>query len=94
MEDAGLVSTGLDKIGTVMGRGTVDAEVPRLLVGSHSDTQPEGGWLDGALGVIYGLEAARAIQEAGGPNAIDVINFQGPLASPGPRPGICLQGLQ
>eukprot|EP00620_Florenciella_sp_RCC1587_P017896 CAMPEP_0182565574 /NCGR_PEP_ID=MMETSP1324-20130603/7253_1 /TAXON_ID=236786 /ORGANISM="Florenciella sp., Strain RCC1587" /LENGTH=487 /DNA_ID=CAMNT_0024779249 /DNA_START=5 /DNA_END=1469 /DNA_ORIENTATION=- len=76
MEEAGLISTGLDKIGTVLGRGTVETGAPRLLVGSHSDTQPEGGWLDGALGVIYGLEAARAIQEAGGPNAIDVINFQ------------------
>ncbi len=32
----------------------------RLLVGSHSETQPHGGWLDGALGVIYGLELARA----------------------------------
>src|SRR6266852_1325305 len=28
--------------------------------GSHSETQPHGGWLDGALGVIYGLELARA----------------------------------
>ena len=32
----------------------------RLLVGSHSETQPYGGWLDGSLGVIYGLELARA----------------------------------
>ena len=32
-----------------------DPRAPKLLVGSHSDTQPEGGWLDGALGVIYGL---------------------------------------
>src|SRR5438105_6517216 len=32
----------------------------RLLVGSHSETQPRGGWLDGALGVIYALELARA----------------------------------
>jgi beta-ureidopropionase / N-carbamoyl-L-amino-acid hydrolase len=30
------------------------------LVGSHSETQPYGGWLDGSLGVIYGLELARA----------------------------------
>jgi N-carbamoyl-L-amino-acid hydrolase len=29
------------------------------LVGSHSETQPYGGWLDGSLGVIYGLELAR-----------------------------------
>ena len=28
-------------------------------MGSHSDTQPEGGWLDGALGVVAALEVAR-----------------------------------
>lgn len=46
-----------------------------ILVGSHSDTQPEGGWLDGALGVIAGLEVARASLEAGGP-PVSVVNFQ------------------
>jgi len=35
-----------------------------VLMGSHTDTQPEGGWLDGALGVVYALEAARAMREA------------------------------
>ena len=34
-----------------------------MLVGSHSDTQPQGGWLDGALGVVYGLEVVRAFAE-------------------------------
>ena len=34
-----------------------------LLVGSHSDTQPRGGWLDGALGVGYGIEIVRAFAE-------------------------------
>lgn len=46
-----------------------------LLLGSHSDTQPEGGWLDGALGVIAGLEAARAAKEDGGPS-ISCVSFQ------------------
>ena len=36
-----------------------------VLIGSHSDTQPEGGWLDGSYGIICGLEIARAAQEAG-----------------------------
>ena len=27
-----------------------------LLIGSHSDSQPQGGWLDGALGVVAALE--------------------------------------
>src|SRR5438128_4956263 len=49
----------IDGIGNVFGRNPRANR--RLLVGSHSETQPHGGWLDGALGVIYALEAARAI---------------------------------
>jgi N-carbamoyl-L-amino-acid hydrolase len=48
----------IDGIGNVFGRA--EGASCRLLVGSHSETQPKGGWLDGALGVIYGLELARA----------------------------------
>ncbi len=48
----------IDGIGNVFGRNRHARR--RLLVGSHSETQPHGGWLDGALGVIYGLETARA----------------------------------
>jgi N-carbamoyl-L-amino-acid hydrolase len=48
----------IDGIGNVIGRRT--RATRRLLVGSHSETQPHGGWLDGALGVIYALELARA----------------------------------
>src|SRR5580704_12361170 len=57
--EAGL-EPAIDGIGNVFGRAK---EAPRrLLVGSHSETQPKGGWLDGALGVIYALEAARAFR--------------------------------
>ena len=48
----------IDGIGNVIGRNRRAAR--RLLVGSHSETQPHGGWLDGALGVIYAVELARA----------------------------------
>lgn len=51
------------------------ADGPSILLGSHSDSQPEGGWLDGALGVIAALEVARASREAGGP-AVSVVSFQ------------------
>ena len=58
MIDAGL-DAHIDGIGNVIGRSrTAD---PRLLVGSHLETQNEAGWLDGAMGVIYGLELARAL---------------------------------
>ena len=49
----------IDGIGNVIGRNPHATR--RLLVGSHSETQPHGGWLDGALGVVYGLELARAV---------------------------------
>jgi len=48
----------IDGIGNVIGRAPHATR--RLLVGSHSETQPKGGWLDGALGVVYALELARA----------------------------------
>lgn len=57
LEAAGLDAM-IDGVGSVFGRSR--AAGPVLLVGSHSDTQPRGGWLDGAMGVIYGLELARA----------------------------------
>jgi beta-ureidopropionase / N-carbamoyl-L-amino-acid hydrolase len=57
LREAGL-DTVIDGIGNVIGRNPRAGR--RLLVGSHSETQPYGGWLDGSLGVIYGLELARA----------------------------------
>ncbi|MBI3197247.1 MAG: hydantoinase/carbamoylase family amidase [Rhodospirillales bacterium] len=60
MKEAGLEPV-IDGIGTVMGKSPKTG--PRLLMGSHTDTQPRGGWLDGVMGVIYGLEVARALAE-------------------------------
>jgi N-carbamoyl-L-amino-acid hydrolase len=57
LREAGLDPV-IDGIGNVIGYDPKASR--RLLVGSHSETQPYGGWLDGALGVIYGLELARA----------------------------------
>jgi N-carbamoyl-L-amino-acid hydrolase len=61
MTDAGLDAV-IDGVGTVFGRSRQRG--PALLIGSHTDTQPTGGWLDGAMGVIYGLEIARALAES------------------------------
>jgi len=72
---AGLRSVRLDGIGTVYGEGG-DPHQPALLMGSHSDTQPEGGWLDGALGVAFALEAARVLHAGGAPGAWAVVDFQ------------------
>ncbi|UWR11089.1 Zn-dependent hydrolase [Sulfitobacter mediterraneus] len=70
MRAAGL-TVAVDPMGNLFGL----ANGPSILLGSHSDSQPEGGWLDGALGVVAALEVARAAQEAGGP-AVSVVSFQ------------------
>ena len=38
-----------------------------LVMGSHLDSVPSGGWLDGCLGVLGGLEALRRAKAAGTP---------------------------
>ena len=75
-EEAGLEST-IDGVGNVLGRSRHPGKA--LLVGSHSDTQPTGGWLDGALGVIYGLEVVRALaaDSAARALAVDTVSYQG-----------------
>ncbi len=60
MVEAGL-DTSIDGAGTVFGRSRHDG--PALLLGSHTDTQPRGGWLDGAFGVVSALEVARTLAE-------------------------------
>lgn len=52
----------IDGLGTVFGRSTQPGKA--ILIGSHTDTQPTGGWLDGTLGVMYGIEIARAAAES------------------------------
>ena len=42
---------------------------------SFRETQNHAGWLDGALGVVYALEAARYLQETGADFGVDVIAF-------------------
>ncbi len=72
MAEAGL-RPQFDPIGNLF--GLPPGEGPAILLGSHSDTQAEGGWLDGAFGVIAGLEVARASVESGGP-PVAAVAFQ------------------
>jgi N-carbamoyl-L-amino-acid hydrolase len=58
MPDAGL-SASIDGIGNVF--GTSAKSGPKLLAGSHLESQNYAGWLDGPLGVVYALEAARVL---------------------------------
>ncbi|MCH1434483.1 MAG: M28 family peptidase, partial [Acidimicrobiales bacterium] len=58
MADAGL-DAHIDGIGNAIGWSPNPG--PAVVLGSHSDTQPEGGWLDGAMGVMYAIEVARTL---------------------------------
>ncbi len=58
LPEAGLTAA-IDGIGNVL--GTVAKSGPKLLAGSHLESQNFAGWLDGPLGVVYALEAARII---------------------------------
>lgn len=72
MRAAGLDAV-IDGVGNVYGRSPEARQ--SILVGSHTDTVPKGGWLDGALGVIFGLELARAALHTGSEIGIDVVSF-------------------
>lgn len=52
----------IDGVGNVFGMPR--SSRPSLLIGSHAESQNYAGWLDGAMGVIYALEVARAFAES------------------------------
>jgi len=56
----------LDAAGNLWARlDGADPSGPALALGSHLDSVPDGGWLDGALGVMAALGVLRAWVEAG-----------------------------
>ena len=75
MTEAGLV-VRTDAAGNIFGR-LGPGSGPAVFTGSHIDTVPSGGWLDGALGVIASLECARALAASGLPlaKALEVCSF-------------------
>jgi N-carbamoyl-L-amino-acid hydrolase len=60
MREAGL-HTEIDGIANILGKSRASGR--KALSGSHLESQNHAGWLDGALGCVYALEAARAISE-------------------------------
>ncbi len=69
MSEAGLEAS-IDGVGNVLGR--TRSTGPKLLTGSHCETQNHAGWLDGILGVVYGIETARALGESRADFGVDV----------------------
>jgi N-carbamoyl-L-amino-acid hydrolase len=75
MREAGL-DAAIDSVGNV--RGVTKNASRAVVIGSHTDSVPKGGWLDGAMGVVYGLEIARSRLESGRAArlGVDVVSFQ------------------
>ena len=66
IREAGLAAR-VDPAGNIFGRlGGATPPAPVVMTGSHIDTVPRGGPLDGALGVLAGLECLRTLGTASG----------------------------
>ena len=78
LADIGVDEITVDSAGNLSARlPGADRDAPALAVGSHIDSVPDGGWLDGALGVMAALGVLRAWSRAGEapPRDIVLIDF-------------------
>ncbi|NEW94238.1 Zn-dependent hydrolase [Rhodopseudomonas sp. BR0M22] len=68
----------IDAIGNQFGKAALaGANAPVIMVGSHIDSQPNGGRFDGALGVVAACEAVLAVAEKlKSENRLSACNFQ------------------
>ena len=67
-----------DAIGNMfLRRAATDSSAPAVAFGSHLDTVPTGGRFDGVFGVLAGLEALRALDDAGIPTRVplELVNW-------------------
>lgn len=76
MHEAGM-ATRVDGAGNLIGRYEGTGYGPPLLIASHIDSVRDGGFYDGPLGVMLGVECVAALHEAGRrmPFPIEVIAF-------------------
>ncbi|NKJ41960.1 allantoate amidohydrolase [Novosphingobium sp. SG720] len=76
MREAGM-ATRIDGAGNLIGRYEGAGDGLPLIIASHIDSVRDGGFYDGPLGVMLGIECVAALHEAGRrmPFAIEVIAF-------------------
>jgi N-carbamoyl-L-amino-acid hydrolase len=56
----------VDRVGSIFAtRPGIDPGAPPLLIGSHLDSQPNGGRFDGAVGVVAAYEVLRSLDDLG-----------------------------
>lgn len=78
MRDAGL-DVRVDAAGNTFGaRAGRSRNLPPLVIGSHTDTVPDGGRFDGALGVLAAIEVARTLAEhdVAIAHPLEIVDFQ------------------
>lgn len=76
MVEAGL-EVRVDDFGVMYGRRKGKADKKPVLMGSHLDTQPNGGRFDGVLGVLAALEVVRTLNDFNieTERPIEIVNF-------------------
>ena len=78
MRAAGL-EPRVDAAGNTIARRTGrDTRAAPIVIGSHTDSVPDGGRFDGALGVMAAIEVARTLAERGAVlrHPLEVVDFQ------------------
>ena len=96
--EAGLAVT-VDAAGSIFGRRAgLDNDLPPILVGSHLDTQANGGRFDGIAGVLAGLELVRTLNDIGHVTRrpieiVDWTNEEGARFSPPMLASGCFAGV-
>lgn len=72
------LSVRIDEFGNIFGRREgIDPNAAPILLGSHLDSQPNGGIYDGVLGVVAALEFIRTLNDEGieTTRPIEVVNW-------------------
>lgn len=87
----------VDPIANLFVRRSGREQSPAVLTGSHMDTQPLGGRFDGMFGVLAGLEALEALEDAGIETLLPVevvvwTNEEGCRFNPGCMGSMCFTG--
>ncbi|SDZ78746.1 N-carbamoyl-L-amino-acid hydrolase [Thalassobacillus cyri] len=75
-QEAGL-TLRVDDFGNMYGRREGKKALPPVVLGSHLDTQPEGGRFDGILGVLLALEVVNTLNDHNmeTDRPVEIVNF-------------------
>ncbi len=84
MRAAGLNVTH-DQVGNLRGRRAGRSSGPAVMTGSHLDSVPSGGKLDGPLGVVGAIAAVQSLGDLKTERAIEITVFVGEEGSRFPR---------